>query len=67
MHTATSYRLVIDRGTPEQMWSALAPGQSEHPYHPHFDDGSDVDAAVTGSAPAPGVMRLVLEPVEAAP
>ena len=36
---ASSYRLAVDLGSPDQMLSALAPGQSEHPRHRHFDDG----------------------------
>ncbi len=35
----SSYRLVVDLASPDQMLSALAPGQSEHPRHRHFDDG----------------------------
>lgn len=35
----TSYRLVVDLASPDRALSALVPGQSEHPYHPHFADG----------------------------
>jgi len=33
------YRLAIDLASPDRMLSTLAPGQSEHPGHPHFDWG----------------------------
>ncbi len=36
---ASTYRVAIDLASPDQMLSALAPGQSEHPRHDHFDDG----------------------------
>ena len=29
----------MDLGSPDRLLSALAPGQSEHPGHPHYADG----------------------------
>lgn len=37
--TASTLRLVIDLGAPGQALAAIAPGQSEHPDHPHREDG----------------------------
>jgi hypothetical protein len=36
---ATSHRLAIDLGSQNAILSVVAPGQSEHPHHRHFDDG----------------------------
>ena len=36
---ASSYRMAVDLAAPDRMLTALAPGQSEHPGHPHFGDG----------------------------
>ena len=36
---AATYRLAVDLAAPDRMLSSLAPGQSEHPQHPHFADG----------------------------
>ena len=33
------YRVAMDLGSADHLLSSLAPGQSEHPGHPHFDDG----------------------------
>ena len=35
----SGYRLAVDLAAPDRMLSSLAPGQSEHPSHPHFADG----------------------------
>jgi len=35
----SAYRIAVDLAAPDRMLSGLAPGQSEHPRHPHFDDG----------------------------
>ena len=37
--TAGVYRLAVDLAAPDRMLSALAPGQSGHPLHPHYADG----------------------------
>lgn len=37
--SAPSYLLAVDLAAPDRMLSALAPGQSEHPYHPRYADG----------------------------
>ncbi|MCS5636040.1 MAG: penicillin acylase family protein [Myxococcota bacterium] len=39
--SASSYRLAVDLAAPDRVLSALAPGQSEHPRHPHFGDGAE--------------------------
>ena len=33
------YRVAMDLSSPEGLLSSLAPGQSEHPGHPHYSDG----------------------------
>jgi acyl-homoserine lactone acylase PvdQ len=33
------YRVAMDLAASDRFLSALAPGQSEHPGHPHFSDG----------------------------
>jgi penicillin amidase len=33
------YRVAMDLAASDRLLSSLAPGQSEHPGHPHFDDG----------------------------
>jgi penicillin amidase len=34
-----TYRMAVDLAASDRMLTTLAPGQSEHPGHPHFDDG----------------------------
>ncbi|MEE9606790.1 MAG: penicillin acylase family protein [Myxococcota bacterium] len=36
---ASTYRFAAETGSLHQSLMALAPGQSEHPHHPHFEDG----------------------------
>jgi len=36
---ASTLRLVVDLAAPDRMLSLLAPGQSGHRLHPHYDDG----------------------------
>jgi penicillin amidase len=36
---ASGFRMAVDLATPDRMLTSLAPGQSEHPGHPHFADG----------------------------
>ena len=40
VESVSSYRLAVDLAVPDRLMSALAPGQSEHPRHPHLDDGT---------------------------
>ena len=35
----SSYRMAVDLASDDLVLTSLAPGQSEHPGHPHFDDG----------------------------
>jgi len=39
--SASTYRLAVDLAAPDRVLSALAPGQSEHSRHRHFDDGTE--------------------------
>lgn len=39
VESAGVYRVAMDLSSRDQTLSALAPGQSEHPGHPHFSDG----------------------------
>jgi len=39
--SASTYRLAVDLAATDRVLSALAPGQSEHPRHPHFGDGAE--------------------------
>ena len=41
----TSYRLVVDLARPDRALAVSSPGQSEHPYHPHFGEASDSPVA----------------------
>jgi acyl-homoserine lactone acylase PvdQ len=36
---AALYRVAMDLGASDQLLSSLAPGQTEHPGHPHTTDG----------------------------
>ena len=68
---ASTARFAFDTGSLDQSLVILAPGQSEHPGHPHFDD--QVGDWLEGSAgllatgallvEETSVARLVLEPV----
>jgi penicillin amidase len=53
------YRLAIDLASPDRMLSTLAPGQSEHPGHPHFDSG--VARWLEGKAGLFATSRFLLE------
>ncbi len=67
---ASTYRMAVDLASPDRMLTSLAPGQSEHPGHSHFDDGvapwrqGRASLVVTSSflAEEAAVDRLVLEP-----
>jgi acyl-homoserine lactone acylase PvdQ len=39
VEVASLYRVAMDLSAPDRVLSSLAPGQSEHPGHPNFDDG----------------------------
>ena len=41
VRVASIFRMVVDAGSLDQALTAIAPGQSEHPRHPHFSDGLD--------------------------
>jgi penicillin amidase len=41
VRVASIFRMVVDAGALDQALTAIAPGQSEHPRHPHFSDGLD--------------------------
>jgi penicillin amidase len=41
VQVASVFRMVVDAGSLDQALTAIAPGQSEHPRHPHFDDSLD--------------------------
>lgn len=67
---ASTYRLAVDLASTNRMLTALAPGQSEHPGHPHYADGVAAwrsgrpDLLVTSEflLQEAAVERLVLEP-----
>ncbi len=41
VRVASLFRMVVDAGSLDHALTALAPGESEHPGHPHFSDGLD--------------------------
>lgn len=67
---ASSFRMAVDLASPDRMLTSLAPGQSEHPRHVHFDDGVEPwregrEALVVTSRfllEEAAVERLLLEP-----
>jgi penicillin amidase len=68
---ASIARLAFDTGSLDQSLAVLAPGQSEHPGHPHFEDqlagwlAGRAGLLATGTlmVEETSVARLVLEPV----
>lgn len=68
---ASTVRLAFDTGALDQSLAVLAPGQSEHPGHPHFDDqlagwlAGRAGLLATGTllVEETSVARLGLEPV----
>jgi len=68
--SSSLYRLAVDLAAPDRMLSTLAPGQSEHPGHLHFDDGvprwregkASVFATSRFLLEEESLLRLVLEP-----
>jgi penicillin amidase len=71
VRVASVFRMVVDAGSLDQALTAIAPGQSEHPSHPHFNDGLDDWLAGHSSllvtdrllVRESGARRLVLEPL----
>jgi penicillin amidase len=71
VRVASIFRMVVDAGALDQALTAIAPGQSEHPRHPHFNDGLDDWLAGHSSllvtdrllVRESGARRLVLEPL----
>jgi penicillin amidase len=67
---ASTYRMAVDLASPDRMLTTLAPGQSEHSQHPHFDDGvapwREGRTSLVVTSPflleQAAVERLVLEP-----
>ena len=62
--------MAVDLVSPDRMLTTLAPGQSEHPGYPHFDDGvapwREGRPSLVVTSPflleEAAVERLVLEP-----
>ena len=71
MRLASTYRFAVDAGNLARSLSALAPGQSEHPGHPHYVDSLrpwldgrfHVLATARPLAEEELSARLVLEPI----
>ncbi len=53
------YRVAMDLASPDRLLSSLAPGQSEHPGHPHYSDG--VGRWLSRRLPLFATSRLVIE------
>lgn len=70
VRSSSLYRLAVELAAPDRMLSNLAPGQSEHPGHPHFDHGvarwlegkASLFATSRFLLEEESVLRLVLEP-----
>jgi acyl-homoserine lactone acylase PvdQ len=71
VRVASTFRMVVDVGSTNQALIAIAPGESEHPHHPHFRDGLDdwlsghssllvTDRLLVRES---GARKLVLEPL----
>jgi penicillin amidase len=68
--SSSLYRLAVDLAAPDRVLSTLAPGQSEHPGHPHFDHGvarwregrASLFATSRFLLEEESLLRLVLEP-----
>jgi penicillin amidase len=71
VRVASIFRMVVDAGSLDQALTAIAPGQSEHPRHPHFSDSLDSwlagHSALLVTNPLlvreSGARQLVLEPL----
>ena len=72
---ASVFRMAADLSAPDGLWTELAPGQSEHPGHPHYADRTPSWLDPSAASPAklepaepgemdddPAVERLILEP-----
>jgi acyl-homoserine lactone acylase PvdQ len=70
VRVASTFRIVVDVGSPDQALTALAPGQSEHPGHLHYRDGlqgwlegrSELWVTNPLLVKESGALQLVLEP-----
>jgi penicillin amidase len=70
VRVASTFRMVVDVGSPDQALAALAPGESEHPGHVHYRDGlgswmsGRSELLVTDSllVKESGALQLILEP-----
>ena len=70
LRVASTFRIVVDVGSLDKSLVAMAPGQSEHPQHPHYRDGlSDWLSGHAGLLTSDkvlvqesGAKRLILEP-----
>ena len=56
---ASTFRMAADLASPDRMLTTLAPGQSEHPGHVHYDDG--VEAWREGRSSLVVTSRFLLE------
>jgi acyl-homoserine lactone acylase PvdQ len=71
VRVASIFRMAVDAGSLDQALTVIAPGQSEHPHHPHFSDNLDDWLAGHSSllvtdrvlVRESGAQRLVLEPL----
>ncbi len=71
VRVASIFRMAVDAGSLDQALTAISPGQSEHPRHPHFNDSLDDWLAGHSSllvtdrllVRESGAQRLVLEPL----
>ena len=71
VRVASIFRMVVDAGSLDQALTAIAPGQSEHPRHPHFSDSlnswlagrSELLVTDRMLVRESGARQLVLEPL----
>jgi penicillin amidase len=59
VRVASTFRMTVDAGALDQALTSHAPGQSEHPSHPHFSDG--VSGWLEGHAQLLPTAALVIE------
>ena len=70
VRVASTFRIVVNVGSPDQALAALAPGESEHPGHLHYRDGLEgwlggrSELLVTDPllVKESGALQLILEP-----
>lgn len=65
VESASLYRMAVDLAKPDVLHTVLAPGQSEHPAHPHRDDG--IPAWWRGRVHPLPIGRLEIEEESASP